>query len=526
MKTIDHVELKVSSYLDVIKRAPEAMLSVYSYAPYSFDITAGGKDIYDESKILLKQAALLEPDQSTEIREIQSKTMNLANASSRYKINDYIAETTGAKFIIATGDKMQIDFKAQAHRRNDGCTIHTIFDVKYGGSERLVSGEHVTTMSREKELRDLVYYFVSKPFGEILSSIGLSDTKGHEVEFVKTIRDNDLIPGINLNSLSDEDIADIGEMMSRSRNDYDDVVEFLMKYTGLSRLDVLEKIVSISEPTTRFDLSHLSFHFEYDIEIDEETFRSYFMIEGDGEYEAKAAEQARLDQIKANVDIVKPKVLERLEEVLDNYDIEDYDLDIETLAEEIAEWRDRVETFNEELDGDEADELFFSLVDEFAKSSEYVVHFSDDGGCSYSLTGDQKDEHVYSFEIGKYLNTGGYGETFVCVGGDLYDLSGSFPHFAETFSVEDAFDLLASRAHCSVLELPHRLVDQGYKDFDDETLLSASDESEIYAWLEDNSSAYDIVDILEENDLIEKVVGEYDKTLHSFEVDFSDCFED
>lgn len=141
MKTIDQVELKVSPYLDVIKRAPEAMLSVYGYAPYSFDVTVDGKDVYDESEILLKQAAMLEPGQSTEIREIQSKTMDLADARSRYALYDYLFEMSGAKFIIATGNKLQIDFKAQAHRRNDGCTIHTTFDAKYGGSERLVSGE-------------------------------------------------------------------------------------------------------------------------------------------------------------------------------------------------------------------------------------------------------------------------------------------------------------------------------------------------------------------------------------------------
>lgn len=513
MKIIDQVELKIKPYGDVFERAIDEMLKIYSYAPYDRDVTRDGKWIDDEGAILLKQAAILEPGQSTEVRELQSKTMDLAKSMSRYALNDYIAETTGAKFIIATGDKLQIDLKAQAHRRNDGCTIHTIFDVKYGGSERLVSGKSVTTMTKEESLWDLTHYFVSKTFNEFISSNGSSEIEDDSIEFVKMIRDNDLIPGINLSGLSDDDIANSGEVRHDSRNSYSEVVRFLMKYTGLSRLDILEKIVSISEPTAKFDLSQLSFHFEYDIEIDEETFRSYFMIEGDEEYEAKAAEQARLDQIKANVSVVKPKVLKKLQEL--DYDIDRYDL--EDLAEQIAEVQDRVEVFDEIEDGD--DDGFFAMVDSFAKDSTYVVH-ARDGGCSYSLIGDQKDDHVYSFEIGKYLYTGGHGYTFVILDGDLVDVDD------DSFTTSDAFELLASRVHCNVLDLPQRLVDRGYDDFNDEALLSATDESEVYAWLEDNVSVYDIVNILEEEELIEVVVGEYDKTLETFEIDFSDCFED
>lgn len=513
MKTIDQVELKIKPYGDVFERAVDEMLKIYSYAPYDRDVTRDGKWIDDEGAILLKQAALLEPGQSTEVRELQSKTMDLANSMSRYALNDYIAETTGAKFIIATGDKLQIDLKAQAHRRNDGCTIHTSFDVKYGGSERLVSGESVTTMTKEESLWDLTYYFVSKPFGEILSSNGFSEMQGNEIEFIKIIRDNALIPGINLSGVSDEELANSSDIRRNSPRATTDVVEFLMKYANLSRLDVLEKIVSISEPTARFDLSQLSFHFEYDIELDEETFRSYFMIEGDGEYEAKAAEQARLDQIKANVGIVKPKVLKKLQEL--EYDIDRYDL--EDLAEQIAEVQDRVEVFDEIEDGD--DDGFFAMVDSFAKDSTYIVH-ARDGGCSYSLTGDQKDDHVYSFEIGKYLYTGGHGYTFIILDGDLIDVDDN------SFTTSDAFELLASRVHCNVLDLTQRLVDRDYDDLNDEALLSSTDESEVYAWLEDNSNVYDIVNILEEEELIEVVVGEYDKTLETFEIDFSDCFED
>lgn len=525
MKTIDQVELKVEPYDDVIMRAVNEMLKVYSYAPNRYDIfSRGEKNIVSESAVLLKQAALLESGQSTEVKDLQSKTMDVYDARSKYALSDQIFDMTGAKFVVVTGDKLQIDSKAQVHRHNDGCTIHVIFDVKYGGSERLVSHERVTIMNKAEEdsLWDLTYYFVSKPFKEILSSNGFSEMRGNEIEFIKIIRDNTLIPGINLSGVSDEDLANSSDIRRNSPTATTDVVEFLMKYASLSRLDVLEKIVSISESTARFDLSQLSFHFEYDIGIDEETFRSYFMIEGDGEYEAKAAEQSRLDQIKANVSVVKPKVLKKLQEL--DYDIDRYDL--EDLAEQISEVRDRVEVFDEKEDGDEEDEMFFSIVNDFAKSSEYTVHFSDDGSCNYSLTGDRKDEHVYSFETGVYLYTGGYGETFVSIDGVLYDASGSFPHFADEFTVKDAFDYLSDKTNRNVLDLPKQLVNQGYTDFNDEILLSSTDESEVYTWLDDNISVHDIIDILEEENLIESVVGEYIKTFEKFEVDFSDCFED
>ena len=509
MGNIKQVELKIKPYSDVFGRAVEEMKKIYSYAPYSVDVSHGDKNVTDEGTILLKQSALLAPGQSTEVRELQSNTLDIAKMLSKSSLIDYIREMTGAEVIVSTGDKMQIEFTAQAHRHNDGCTIHTNFDVKYGGIERLIFGKSIVDMCREESLWNLTYYFVSEPFKELLSLSGFSEMEGNEIEFVKAIRDKDLIPGVNLNGLSDEDIANSGEIRRNSSAATSEIVRFLMKYTGLSRIDVVMKIASISKPTVSFDLSQLSFHFEYDIEIDEETFQSYFTIDSDEEYEAKLAEQAKHDQIKTNA---KPKVLSKLEEVLSGYDF-----DLEDLAEQIAEREDKVEVYDEIEDDD--DSTFFSICDDFAKSSTYVVH-AYDGGCSRVLTGDRKDGHVYSFELETYLITGGYGYTFIILDGDLIELD------SDSFSISDAFDLLASAAHCSVLELPQLLVEKGYKDFDDEELLSANDESQVYDWVENNVYAGDIIHIIEKEELIEVIVGEYDRTDDKFEIDFSDCFED
>lgn len=511
MSNTKHVELKIKPYSDVIELAVNEMIKAYSYAPYSHDVATGAKHVGSETTILLKQAALLEPGQSTEVRELQSQTLDIAKALSRSSLSEYIREMTGAKFIVATGDKMQIELTAQAHRRNDGCTIHTNFDVKYGGAGRMVSRESTTSFCSEENIRSDLHMFEYNPFATLREQTGVAELKGNVIEFVKKLRDNDLAPGINLSSLSDEEIEDRlkdGGYYGGA-NPPASVVHFLIQHSGLSIVDFLEKWLSIIEPTARFDLSELSFHFEYDIEIDEETFQSYFTIDSDEEYETKLAEQAKHDQIKTNA---KPKVLSKLEEVLS-----EHDFDLEDLAEQIAGYEDRVEVFDEIEDGD--DDGFFSTVDDFAKSSTYVVH-AYDGGCGHSLTGDRKDGHVYSFELGTYLITGGYGYTFIILDGELIELD------SDSFSISDAFDLLASAAHCSVLELPQLLVEKGYKDFDNEELLSADDESQVYDWVENNVYAGDIIHIIEEEELIEVIVGEYDRTDDKFEIDFSDCFED
>ena len=497
MTTIDQVRITVEPYDDILEKAVHEMRKAYSYAPFDIDVAAGPpKYVSDEVEILLKQAALLKQGQSTEIRELQSKTLDLAKAKSKFVMCCHIFETTGVGFVVANSDKAQIDLKAQAHRHSEGCTIHTSFDVKYGGGGRFIGSDNYM-FCREEDIDDYLHLFMYDPFDTLLERTGITDLEGNAIEFVKKLRDNDLIPGINLNSLSDEQIEDSFKHGGQA-NTPATVVEFLMKHSGLSAVDFLEKYLSVIYTTLRLDLSQLSFHFEYDIEIDEETFQSYFTIDEDD-------------------DVVKPKVLAKLEEVLSDYGLDDREFDLEELAEQIAECQSRVEVFDEIDDGD--DDEFFSMCDEVAKDSTYIVHACD-GGCSYDLIGEQKDEHVYSFEFGKYLNTGLGGYTFVIIDGEEpLDIDG------DSFKSSNAFDLLASATHCSVLELPHRLVGNGYKDFDKETLLSANDESEIYEWLDSNIYAGDIIDILEEEELIEVIAGEYSKTLEKFEIDFSDCFE-
>ena len=512
MVTIDKVQLTINPYVEVIERAVYAMERVYDYAPRSFDISIADLSFVSNSGIVLKQAALLEPGQSTEEIMIQTATKLATNSEAREDLAKHIKSVVNALIVYVEGNFFSYEFKAQAHRHNDGCTIRVTFDTEYGDIGRMIAVRGNKGLYDEGsidsgyDLGDVIWEI----FGTVVKSAGFSTLDDNEAEFIKKVRDNDLIPGVNLSNLSDEEINEAAEN-SRLWNRAS-VYSFLQEHSGLRGVDFVKAVGRAAGSTAEFDLSELSFRFEYDIEIDEETFQSYFTIDSDEEHEAKLAARSKRDQIKANVDIVKPKVLAKLEEVLS-----DYDFDLEDLAEQIAECEDRVEVFDEIDDGD--DDAFFSICDDFAEDSTYVVH-ARDGGCGRSLTGDRKDGHAYSLELGTYLTTGGYGYTFIILDGELIELD------SDSFSISDAFDLLASAAHCSVLELPQRLVEKGYKDFDDTTLLSANDESQIYDWVENNVSASDIINIAEEEDLIESVVGEYDRTDDKFEIDFSDCFED
>ena len=517
MVTINQVHTTINPYTEVIERAVYAMKRAYDYAPRSFDISIADLSFVSNSGIVLKQAALLEPGQSTEEIMIQTATRLATNSVAREDLAKHIKSIVNALIVYVEGNFFSYEFKAQAHRHNDGCTIHVTFDTEYGDIGRMIAVRGNKGLYDEGsidsgyDLGDVIWEI----FGTVVKSAGFSTLDDNEAEFIKKVRDNDLIPGVNLSNLSDEEINEAAEnyrLWNRSS-----VYSFLQEHSGLRGVDFVKAVGRAAGSTAEFDLSELSFRFEYDIEIDEETFQSYFTIDSDEEHEAKLAELAKRDQIKANVDVVKPKVLAKLEKALSDHDADDYDFDLEDLAEQISECEGRVEVFDEIEDGD--DSGFFSIVDDFAKSSTYVVH-AYDGGCGHSLTGDRKDGHVYSFELGTYLMTGGYGYTFIILDGELIELD------SDSFSISDAFDLLASAAHCSVLELPQRLVDKGYKDFDNEELLSADDESQVYSWLEDNVYAGDIIHIIEGEELIEVIVGEYDRTDNKFEIDFSDCFED
>ena len=280
--SIENVHTTIDVYKRLIERAADEMLKIYSYAPRGFeDLMQGGLSVGNESNLLLRQAALLEAGQSTETRMIQSKTLSILTSNARGDASTHIASIVGAQFIKVTGDSISYEFKAQAHRNNDGCTIHTSFDAKYGGSKRLVIPGAYRGLIREESIDEELYSVTVKAVEVLLSMTHLSGIEDNQIEFVKRIRDNDLIPDVNLNSLSDVAIEE--SLKNLGSNVQSDTMRFIMRQSGLSDCEFAEKLACLTGTVSEFDLSQLSFHFEYDIEIDEETFQSYFEIAEDSD---------------------------------------------------------------------------------------------------------------------------------------------------------------------------------------------------------------------------------------------------
>lgn len=139
MVTINQVQTTINPYTKVIERAVYAMKKTYDYAPRSFDISIGDLSFVSECDVVLRQAALLEPGQSTENRMIQTATKLATEGEAREDIAKHIKSVADAMIVYVNGDSFSYEFKAQAHRHNDGCTVHVTFDTKYGGSGRTMA---------------------------------------------------------------------------------------------------------------------------------------------------------------------------------------------------------------------------------------------------------------------------------------------------------------------------------------------------------------------------------------------------
>lgn len=209
MTTLENVHTTIDPYKQLMCRATDTMLKIYSYAPRGFeDLMQGDLSVGNESDMLLRQAALLETGQSTETRLIQSKTSSILTSNARGDASTHIASMVGGQFIKVNGDSISYEFKAQVHRNDNGCTIHTSFDAKYGDSKRLVIPGAYRGLIREESIDEELYSVTAKAVEVLLSMTHLSGIEGNQIEFVKRIRDNDLIPDINLNGLGDEEIEE------------------------------------------------------------------------------------------------------------------------------------------------------------------------------------------------------------------------------------------------------------------------------------------------------------------------------
>lgn len=401
MTTIDQVHTTIDAYKGLIERAADEMLKVYSYAPRGFeDLIQGDLSIGNECDMLLRQSALLEPGQSTENRVIQSKTSRIVDSNAKGAVNAHIESLTGAQLIKVTGDSLSYEFKAQAHRTNDGCTIHTAFDAKYGGSERLLLFRPYVGLVKEETIDEHLYSITSRAVDVLLDMTQLSGIEGNQIEFVKKIRDNDLIPGVNLNSLSDEEIEE--SLKNLGENVQSDTMRFIMQRSGLSDVEFAEKIVRLTGTVAEFDLSQLSFHFEYDIEIDEETFKSYFESDEDSKDKAEAA--------KTGNSIFTPNVIAQINKFVNSELYEDHitDFDLNDYGEFERAMRDAengITEFELDLDLEQMEDLdvFESVLAHFFEG--YI--FSHDFRYMTRLAM-KLDKEANTLEVTAYFVLGGW----------------------------------------------------------------------------------------------------------------------
>lgn len=457
MTTIDQVRTTIDPYKELIERAADEMLKIYSYAPRGYeDLMRGDLSIGDECDLLLRQAALLEAGQSTENRVIQSKSSSILDSAAKGYINAHIVSMTGAQFVKVAGDSLSYEFKAQAHRNSDGCTIHTTFDARYGGNERLVIIEPYLGLIREETIDEHLYSVTSKAVEVLLDMTGLSEIEGNQIEFVKKIRDNDLIPGVNLNSLSDEEIEE--SLKNLGSNVQSDTMRFIMQRSGLSSYDFAEKIVRLTGTASEFDLSQLSFHFEYDIEIDEETFQSYF----------ESAED-KLDAAETDSSIFTPNVIEQInkfvetqlyDEIISGFDISDSS-DFEKIIQSAEDGQTEFE-LNLDLEQMEDPDIFERIMCHFF--SGYIF------GHDYrymTRIAMRLDKEANTLEVTAGIVLGSYGG--LTSNGDefvVYD--------GEVFNFEDYVDGLSEDDDCDNEDIR----ENAREDFIDADQFDPSDESQ------------------------------------------------
>ena len=457
MTTIDQVRTTIDPYKELIERVADEMLKIYSYAPRGYeDLMRGDLSIGNECDMLLRQAALLEAGQSTENRVIQSKSSSILDSAAKGYANAHIVSMTGAQFIKVAGDSVSYEFKAQAHRSSDGCTIHTTFDARYGGNERLVIIEPYLGLIREETIDEHLYSVTSKAVEVLLDMTSLSEIEGNQIEFVKKIRDNDLIPGVNLSSLSDEEIEE--SLKNLGSNVQSDTMRFIMQRSGLSSYDFAEKTVRLTGTASEFDLSQLSFHFEYDIEIDEETFQSYFESDED-----------KSDAAKTDSSIFTPNVIEQInkfvetqlyDEIISGFDISDSS-DFEKIIQAAEDGQTEFE-LNLDLDQMEDPDIFERIMCHFFSGYIFGHDYRYMTRISMRLDKESKTLEVTAgIVLGSYGGLTSNGDEFV-----VYD--------GEVFNFEDYVDGLLEDDDCDNEDIR----ENAREDFIDADQFDPSDEAQ------------------------------------------------
>lgn len=263
-------------------------------------------------------------------------------------------------------------------------------------------------------------------------------------------------------------------------------------------------------PDTVINLADIiSTRAKYDEEISKTEFRKLYWYE-DGD--------VKPDRKKSN-NKIKSKVLEKLKN--SSIDLEQYFIDLEEVSSQIAIGNGIIEVIADlaEKDDEVLVDQFYRIIDQF-KSHEAYTFRSDDLCAVYTLHGERKDGHVYSFDIEQYVYCEG-GSLFINLGDGIVYAPEESDHYQNSRLV----DCLATCLNCKVVDLPELLQSEKLSEDLDFTNCTASDESEVYGWFEDNISNRDLLEMIDSTDALEDLTGGRDEIILEFEIDFSDCFE-
>lgn len=141
----------------------------------------------------------------------------------------------------------------------------------------------------------------------------------------------------------------------------------------------------------------------------------------------------------------------------------------------------------------------------------YFVHFY------------QKSDRTYEVSLCHAADLDGH-DLYVDLGNGFIDVARE----AENYSVPQLVDELASRLHCSVVEVPATVERLGlaYYDRVDYENVEVSDESETYEWFENNVDKKSIFNLISNAIYNVHIFKQVSYTIYEETVDLSDCFEE
>lgn len=311
--------------------------------------------------------------------------------------------------------------------------------------------------------------------------------------------------------------ADGGVTLHREITIHADGSEKLVMFYSDDDFNVVPYDEALSDPNLKDQLPEIvvnladiiSSRARYDEEISKTDFRKLYWYE-DGDVKPSR---------KKSNDKIKSKVIEKLKN--SSIDFEQYFIDLEEVSSQIALGNGIIEVITDlaEKDDEVLVDQFYRIIDQF-KSQEAYTFRSDDLCAVYTLHGERKDGHVYSFDIEQYVYCEG-GSLFINLGdGIVYA-----PEESDRYQNSRLVECLATCLNCKVVDLPELLQSERLIEDLDFTNCTASDESEVYEWFEDNVSNRDLLEMIDSTDTLEDLTGGRDEIILEFEIDFSDCFE-